>query len=87
MERNSKTVRIAVKLVILLVVPVTLLSCRQNGGQVTPKTDITSQQREVLLQVVRILCKAQQQRYCLSAPILTASDTNACFDCHDKIRR
>lgn len=55
--------------------------------ETNPGSDVYSDHLERFTQVIYQLGKAIEREHYLSTPILTASDTNACFDCHDKIER
>ena len=87
MERKHKILRALVKVTQPTVILFTLLFCSCKSGQAVYQEQDTVEQRERNLTTLRMVIKVRQRIYCLSADIKVASDTKACFDCHDTIER
>lgn len=85
MERKRKGLLGVIVILAACLFLLTLLFCGCNSGQIERQDDKQQRYAETLLTVVRIIWKAKQRTFCLSADISVASDTDTCFDCHDKI--
>lgn len=87
MERKQVTYS---GLVAMGLVAVTLLTLSCNayyGGQVTQKPYWTAERKRSFTKAILVIGQAIERERCLSAVILTASDTKTCFECHDTIKR
>lgn len=87
MERKWTSWSIVKRLSLSGIVLLTLCSCIRNSGQAGHIPDKPIQFTPQHIEVIGILYKQWRRQRCLSAIIKQASDTNVCFDCHDKIER